>query len=65
SLEIAEANNYTEFTAGNLYGLAQICHAQGDSSEAQNLGKRSRGIFESIKHRRAAEVRDFLKKISS
>jgi len=49
-----------EYLAVALYGLARVAKARGDAREAQERGRESLRIFETIKNRKVPEVRAWL-----
>ena len=50
-----------ELLAFAYYGLARVCTLQGDRQNARLYGDKSVTIFDTMGHRQAAEVRDWLK----
>jgi tetratricopeptide (TPR) repeat protein len=53
-----------ELFAFAQYGLARMLVAQGNLSEAREVGTESAEVFEAIQHRRAREVRLWVKDLS-
>ena len=63
-LEIAVALGAKELQARALFGQAQIAALKGDLRGARRHGKESLTIFETIGHRQASEVRDWVGALS-
>ena len=55
--------DYDLFALAN-YGLARIAAAQSNINEARKLGEKSKTILESIGHRKAKEVTNWLDSIT-
>ena len=52
-----------ELLAFAYYGLARVCALQGDRENARLYGNKSVTIFETMGHRKAVEVRDWLESV--
>jgi tetratricopeptide (TPR) repeat protein len=61
--QIAREIHLQEIVAGSLFGLARVAASGGEIQDAKRRGKESLQTFQKIKHRRADEVKAWLKKL--